>query len=99
MNGTAAEEPSDHRTRFNRKKIPNINLESKKKVITFDKGDSYGNNIENDNYTDCDEDQNKDNDKDDNKDHWNDNDDDDKMMTMIIHSFWMHFYCNQKFTQ
>ena len=70
VNGTAAEEPSDHRTRFNRKKIPNINLESKKKVITFDKGDSYG--------TDCDEDHNKDNDKDDKNDHWNDNDDDDK---------------------
>ena len=78
VNGTAAEEPSDHRTRFNRKKIPNINLESKKKVITFNKGDSYGNNIENDNYTDCDEDHNKDNDKDDNKDHWNDDDDNDK---------------------
>ena len=41
-------------------------------------GDSYGNNIENDNYTDCDEDHNKDNDKDDNKDHWNDDDDNDK---------------------
>ena len=60
---------------------------NQRKIITFNKGDSYGNNIENDNYTDCDEDQNKDNDKDDNKDHWNDNDDDDKMMTMIIHSF------------
>ena len=33
VNGTAAEEPSDHRTRFNRKKIPNINLESKKKLL------------------------------------------------------------------
>jgi len=25
-NGTAADEPSPHKTRFNRKKIPNINL-------------------------------------------------------------------------
>ena len=33
VNGTAAEEPSDHRTRFNRKKIPNINLESKKTLL------------------------------------------------------------------
>ena len=39
INGTAADEPSDHRTQFKRKKIPNINLELKKKVITFDKGD------------------------------------------------------------
>lgn len=33
INGTAADEPSDHRTQFKRKKIPNINLELKKKVV------------------------------------------------------------------
>ena len=74
INGTAADEPSDHRTQFKRKKIPNINLELKKKVITFDKGDGYSNNIENDNYTNSHEDH-KDNDDD--KDHRNYNDDDD----------------------
>ena len=76
INGTAADEPSDHRTQFKRKKIPSINLELKKKVITFDKGDGYSNNIENDNYTNSHEDH-KDNDTDDDKDHRNYNDDDD----------------------
>lgn len=33
INGTAADEPSDHRTQFKRKKIPNINLELKKKLL------------------------------------------------------------------
>lgn len=28
VNGTAADEPSAHNTRFNRKKMPNINLKS-----------------------------------------------------------------------
>ena len=30
VNGTAADEPSAHKTRFNRKKIPNINLQNDK---------------------------------------------------------------------
>jgi len=35
VNGTAADEPSAHSTRFNRKKIPNINLQSQNKKITL----------------------------------------------------------------
>lgn len=51
-------------------------MELKKKVIIFDKGDGYSNNIENDNYINSYEDY-KDNDIDDDKDYRNYNDDDD----------------------